>query len=352
MIRRAPSSRWTARAVLVGAAALALWAIVRPASLQTQGASDDDTDVGLYKAVVKQMTHGAGYYRAVAVEQPRRGYPVSPAPAVREPTLAWFDAAVGPTAAYICLLLLAAAAIVVSVRCMDRWRISRVEWMVASLLLVLNVVMWCGPSSIWVHDVWAGLLLLLAVMARSSGRWRASVVAVVVAALVRELAAPVLLLGALLAWRAGRRPECLAWLAGGALFTAFYAWHAVQVAGLPPGPAGPGWFAAGGWPFSTEAIRYSSLLRAGPQWLAAVLVPCAVMGWGIARPRGSLALATIVAYLAVFTVVGRSNNAYWGALVAPVLLPGLALAPRAVASWVRSARRSPPLTEVASDPVR
>ncbi|MET0928686.1 MAG: hypothetical protein ABWX74_04170 [Aeromicrobium sp.] len=345
MTRLAVDPRWTARAVLLVCVGLALWAALSPAAHQTLGTTDDDTDVGLYKAITARMADGAGYYQAVAAEQPQRGYPLSPAPAVREPTLAWFNAVVGPSASYVCLLLLTAAAAVVSVRCMDRWRMSRIEWLAASTLVVLNVVLWCVPSSTWSHDVWAGLLLLLALMARASGHWRTSVAAVVLAASVRELAAPVIVLAAVVAWREGRRNESLAWVVGGALFALYYAWHVVNVVGLPDAPGGSGWLAAGGWPFSTEAIRFSSLLRLGPGWLAALLVPCALLGWSVVRPRAPLALATIVAYLAVFMLVGRSNNAYWGALVAPLLVLGLALAPRGLAHWARAAVRHPASVE-------
>lgn len=332
-MRGAISSRWTARAVLLGLALLALWAAISPTVQSPRESTDGDTDIDLYTAIVDRMAAGAGYYQAVAAEQPGRGYPLSPTPAVREPLLAWFLAAVGPTVAYAALVGLGVVAVVMTVRCLDRLRISRLEWMTGSLVLALGVAWWSVPSSVWFHDVWAGLLLLTGIMARMSGTWRLAVGAVTLAALVRELAAPVIVLAAVLAWRDGRRMEAMTWCAGGAVFVVFYAWHAVEVADLPSGQTGPGWAALGGWPFATEAIRYSSLLRFGPPQVAAVLVPCAVLGWTAVGRRGALPLVVTGTYLAAFTLVGRVDNAYWGALVAPLLMVGLVLAPRALSQW-------------------
>jgi lipopolysaccharide export system protein LptC len=84
------TARWRARVLLLVLIALAAWAAWRPRRSRSLAVADDDTDIALYRAIVNRMIDGAGYYRAVGAEQVDRGYPVSPAPAVCEPTLAWF----------------------------------------------------------------------------------------------------------------------------------------------------------------------------------------------------------------------------------------------------------------------
>lgn len=325
---------------MVGLSALTVWAVVSPAAQPGDAPSgpSDSSDIDLYRAIVNRMIDGASYYQAVGVEQSARNYPVSPAPAVREPTLAWLISTLGSGLSYALLVLLAACAVVLAVQVFDRLKISRGEWMLASLVAALATATLCVPSGVWFHDVWAGVLLLLGVMAHMSGRWRLAVGAILAAALIRELAAPVIVLAAVLAWRRGHRAEAVAWAVAGGAFAAFYTWHVIQVSGLLAGSSGPGWFAGGGWPFSVETIRFSSLLRVGRPEIAAVVVSAALLGWALIRVDGPLLIGTIGCYLGVFMIIGRPDNAYWGALLAPLVLPGVVLAPRGVAQWVRLAR--------------
>lgn len=330
-------SRWTARAVLMSLLVLTGWALLAPVHSTASHHDEGDTDVALYRAIVERMDRGSSYYDAVGVEQVERGYPTSPAPAVREPTVAWIVSTVGDSAAYVLLIGLAVLAAGVTIRRLDRDAPSRAEWIVGSVMVSLSVAAWCVPSNAYVHDVWAGLLVLTALMLHGQDRWRLSLALLTAAAIVRELAAPMLLIAAAVAWRRGRRTEALGWCAGVMMFGAFYAWHFYETRGLPDGSAGPGWLGAGGWPFSVEAVRFSGLLQLGPSWLAALVVPCALLGWTALGRRTELTVAIPIAFLAALMVVGRPVNAYWGALVAPLLLAGLTLAPRALIAWIVAA---------------
>ncbi|MDX6276559.1 MAG: hypothetical protein QOJ72_687, partial [Nocardioidaceae bacterium] len=83
--------------------------------------------------------------------------------------------------------------------------------------------------------------------------------------------------------------------------------------------------ALGGWPFVVDAVRASSVLALLPFWVAAVLVPVALLGW-VSRtgPLFETVSAFLLVYSLVFCVVGRPDNAYWGAFLGILLVPGVA----------------------------
>jgi hypothetical protein len=75
-----------------------------------------------------------------------------------------------------------------------------------------------------------------------------------------------------------------------------------------------------------------------PGWLAGPVTVLMVFGWTAWRSSvGAAAALYCLGMGLAFCVVGRPNNFYWGAMVAPILLIGLAFAPRALAALVRAA---------------
>ena len=322
---------------------LMLWGVLSGSQIREGFVQDDpeQTDVALYKAISARVADGDGYYDAVAVEQVRRGFPTSPAVTVREPTLAWLTSAVGPPAAYGVLLALAGIALVLSMYCLDQLSATRVEWVTGTVIAAVTIANLCPPLNVWIHDVWAGLLILIAGLT-STRRWFwPTLLALLAACLVRELALPAALAMAAVAWpRLSRRRRALS-VAALLAFLAFYGWHVAQVERMvPPGSQpSPGWLDVNGWPFFVNATWFSTVLTNGPVILAALLVPVALLGWvAHESPRTRPVAVVLVVYAVVFSVIGRDNNLYWGALFGPLLLPGIAFAPRAVWRLARASR--------------
>ena len=176
---------------------------------------------------------------------------------------------------------------------------------------------------------------------QGAGAWGASLAVGLLAALLRELAAPYLLVMALFALLEGRRGEAAAWAAALAAFAVALAVHAHAVGQVttPADLHSPGWLGLGGWPFVLSTARWTALTALGPPWVAALLLPAAGLGLlAMPGPLGRRAAAVALGYMAGFLVVGRADNAYWGLLVAPLWPLGLAQADRVPAEWLRRRR--------------
>jgi hypothetical protein len=188
-------------------------------------------------------------------------------------------------------------------------------------------------------------LVALALACRSDKHWTASVALGLMAALVRELAFPFLVVMAVAALATGRKREGVAWTGAAAIVLAVLSihWIAATRLAVPGDVTSPGWLALGGWRFDLALARQSSLLIALPGWAAAVVTPLALIGWA-ARADGYAARTTAVLglWLGIFLLLGRPDNAYWGFLFAPILPIGLAFAPAAIHDLVRAVRRRPP----------
>ena len=299
-------------------------------------------DAALYRAIEGRVANGENYYRAAAVEQRRRRYPLRPFPAVRPPTLAVLAALSGGPAVMIVVLrllsLLAGGAFL--------WRVagegeSALVLGSVGLLLAATLTGFAQPQLIWWHEWWAGLLVMLALAGWRPGRWWFSLGIALLAAMVRELAFPFIVVMALMALAERRRREALAWGLAGVGALALLAAHALAVSAVvsPADPASPGWAAAGGWRFLLGAARDGTLLVLLPVPVAAVLVPLALFGWASRRGPWSLRVAGLLGvWVVAFLLIGRPDNGYWGLLLGPLLTPGLAFAIPALRDLVRPAR--------------
>lgn len=300
------------------------------------------SDLVLYETIVDRMNEGHSYYSAVAAEQPAQGYPTRPVMTVREPTVAWLITVLGgPRAAcglLLAIVLAASVSIVVRLRAVTA---SLLSWVVASILAAMSLILLVSPGLVYVHEMWAGALIVLSVAVRTGRRWAVSVVAGLAAALVRELAVPYLLVMLVMAVRQRRPREALAWGVAVAVWAGFYALHAIRVMGEVPVAAAtsPGWLAVEGWPLFVEMIRSGSVLVLMPFWVAALLVPFALAGWWTCRSSFSSRVAlTLTGYAVAFMFIGRANTVYWGFMLAALLVPGLAMIPhglRVLGLWLR-----------------
>jgi hypothetical protein len=150
-----------------------------------------------------------------------------------------------------------------------------------------------------------------------------------VAVLIRETAGLYLALMAAIAWIEGDRREALGWAAAIGVLAVAVGLHAHAVAQVvrPLDPASPGWSGLLGFGFFVRTMTISTALGLAPLWLAAPLVGLAVFGWAAWRdPLGLRVLAVTAAYALVLALFGRTDTFYWGLLVAPTLLVGLAFA--------------------------
>lgn len=342
---------WPRRArfgLLALTAILIVWGLAAGSGIPSDYTTNDPetSDVKLYEAIVDRMQDGANYYTAVGIEQPARGFPVSPAMAVREPTLAWVSSLVGLGPMYALLVALGALVVLVMV-----WRIGqlaggRPAWLSGCLLMGGSVVVILGAQESQMHEFWAAFLLMLSIAVRSDRHWMGSVVLGLLAAMIRELCIPYLVVMGFLALREHRRREAVGWFTASGLFAAFYTWHAHEVSTRlsGAGEASKGWADIAGWPFTVDAISFASILQPLPHGFAAVLVPLALLGWasrtGALATRVTVVLAT---FAVAFGIAARHDNAYWGLLLAALFIVGLAFAPSALVDLARrpAVARSP-----------
>jgi hypothetical protein len=303
------------------------------------GGGPGSGDATLYRQIAARVASGQNYYDAAAIEQRASGYPLKPFTAVRPPVVAALGAMFGPTGADLLLRLLAVAVTVgTAMRIAPQLRPPYRE---AAILLSATSAGALIQTGMWVwHEIWAGLLIALALACRTERRWRVSVVLGLTAALVRELAFPFLPIMAVAAWASGNRREARGWIAAAAIALLLLAAHmnAVRLIALPGDVTSPGWMVFGGWRFDLALARQSSLLLALPIWATAIVTPLALLGWcawpGAYAARVSAMLAL---WLTAFLVIGRPDNSYWGFLLAPLLPLGLALSPMALRDLARAA---------------
>jgi hypothetical protein len=74
-------------------------------------------------------------------------------------------------------------------------------------------------------------------------------------------------------------------------------------------------------------------LRFLPHWLAGPAVILAMLGWlGWRTSAGLFGTFLYAGYGLSFTIAGRGDNFYWGAMIAPAMFIGFAFVPMALRS--------------------
>ncbi|HEU0067487.1 MAG TPA: hypothetical protein VFQ57_09640 [Sphingomonas sp.] len=321
-------------ALLLAATFLALDAPAPPAvSHQASARGDDQADVVLYESIVDGIRGGCDYY-TVAADQLRAGhYPMRPFVTFRLPTLAMVQALL-PAWATLAVLWLLTAGVVVAWYMRLKPAFVRVPpRIVAMVLLAGGLVVFVQPSLVAFHEIWAGLLIALSLAIRKPGRWVEAVALALAAMLIRETAA--LYVGAmlLLALAEGERREAAGWAGACGIMALAVAAHAHAVAHVvePLDLHSPGWAGLLGFGYFVHTMAISTALAQLPMWLAAPLIGLALVGWAARRdPLALRALAMFALYAALLGVAGRVDTIYWGLLVAPTLLVGLAFVPDAL----------------------
>jgi hypothetical protein len=329
---------------ILAALLLAVFGLLTGPERERAAPTSGPTDIGLYAYAVEAAARPQTYYAQVIAEQRREGYQLKPFVAVRPPALSFLLAALKTEAlrrlAVVALALASLAAWWVRLAREGVTPLPRAFDLIALITGALPAV---APQAPHLHEVWAGLLISLSLALRSSERFGSAVAIGLAAALIRELAAPYLVVMAVTAVAGRHWREAAAWTLALVLFAAALAVHAhmVDALVLPSDHAGAGWMKLSGWPFVLHAAQWNAILAASPAWLAALLVPAALAGaatWSTSL--GRRLAATLVAYVLALAVVGRPENFYWGLMFAPLLPLGFARACRAAPAALAYLNRS------------
>jgi hypothetical protein len=325
--------------ILLAAASLILLGVwASPTALPTERAAAQklhEGDLSLYQAVVANMRQGAPYEAAAVAGHRARGYPLHPFFVVRPPFLADFLTLLpeGPAAAMVLAVLAALGVLGWCFRLLE-FKLSLIEQAFMFMALASgSIPALIGGGFVMFHEVWAGQLMLLSLLCRTERRFAASAILGLMAALVRELAMPYLLVMALQAFWERRWREGAAFALALALGAIALAGHAYSLHGLIAADdiASSGWLALGGWRFVLSAAQWNLFAVGGGPWVSILLVPLSLLGAAaMGGPAGIRLLLLLGGYTLGFTIAGRPDNYYWGLLTAPLAGLGLVFAPRAI----------------------
>lgn len=345
---------WQARGVLLLVALAIVGGIVVAASPLGQGFADSADrgpgDRELYRAEVDRIAAGEGYYPAAAAELAARGYPTQSVFNWRTPLPVWLLGHTSLLFGKVLLIGLGVALLLTSFEWTAREGGAAVA--VLTSLLLLAALLPCMLGDLVVMPVlWAGVLIALSLSLLGLGKTKLGVVSGVAALFVRDLAGPFCAGACVYAlWKKQYR-EAAGWSVGIAIYFAFFAWHAAQVAAHLPADGhahAASWIQLAGAPFVLATTQMNTLLLLSPQWLTALYLPLAMLGFASwTTDAGQRAGLAAVGYLLMFALVGQEFNQYWGALTAPLLCLGAARAPLAMCDLWRAAQ-----SEVAQSALR
>jgi hypothetical protein len=306
-----------------------------------------NSDVDLYHAEIDRMVAGANYYSAASAELHERGYPTKSLFNWRTPLPMWLLANLpGITGR----LLIAALAVVLLLMSLHLWaRDSGMRAAFVGGIFLVGALLPCWLDRIYVMpEVWAGALIAVSICAYGSNRLKLAVAAGIAALFVRELAAPYCLICFTAAMLNRRWKESLAWTIAFSAYAAFYLWHIAQVVQQirPSDHAHIGsWLQFGGAAFVISLTQMNAFLLLLPQWVSAVCLPLAMLGFAGWKTRragpssfATLAGLTAAAYVILFAFIGHPFNQYWGSLIAPLFCYGIAQCPAAIADLLDRSR--------------
>ena len=329
-------------AMLVAALFLvaAAWCLLTPPGKVSKAAPGHYTDMMLYRDIVTAMQSGKGYYLAATDAQRAHHYPTRPFVTVREPTLYWLAAQVGwarlnriEKGLLLAIVLTWAFALPAPIHLAEK--------LAAAALIAAGGLAQIATSITPMSEAWCGLLLTLALGLTlwPRARWWMPVLVIAAALALRELALPFLLLAAAFALWERRWWELTAWMLVAVLFGLGMALHAVQVAEVvqPTDFQSVGWSGGLGLRGILLAVVNTTVLHLLPHWLALLLALLPVLGWGALDGRGGRFAALLLGgYALMIGLFSRADNFYWGFLLLPAWLAGLALVPRGVGQLYRA----------------
>jgi hypothetical protein len=332
--------------VILLAALVALGFAFPAPHLAKGGIGGQSINVPLYAGIVAKVRAGAPYAQTAVAAQRAGGFPLRPFVTVRPPALAELMARL-PDLATANQIMKVLALIVLGAWTFKLWPLMRNPlWLAWTPLALFTGVAWALPGLTLglFHECWAGLLIALSLALRTPQRYLGAAVVGLLAALIRELAMPYLLVMAALALAERRRGEAVAFalaLAASLAALAVHAWQVMSLTG-PHDLASPGWVKFGGWGFVMATAQWNLAAVLLGKAFAAVVVPLALLGAAARKDGLGLRLSALLAgYTLGFMVVGQPNDFGWGFVVAPLVGVGLTVAPLALGQLGRSALTHP-----------
>jgi hypothetical protein len=245
------------------------------------------------------------------------------------PTLAYIDAWLGIPGQLAASFALLAALLLAWWRRLGEEAGSGRLHRVAFALLLFNASLGLNRHFFVLHELWSGMLLALAFGLHRPGRWLLPLMVAALAVAIREHALPfILLMSAMAFWRRDWK-EGMAWTALALTFLAFLGVHLSIIAAqvLPSDPFGQGWLELRGLSGWISYVTLSSNLRFLPGFLAGPLIMLAMLGWAAWKsPAGQFGFLLYGGYGLLFMIAGRPDTYYWGVMVAPAIMVGLAFA--------------------------
>src|SRR4030095_6640335 len=189
-------------------------------------------------------------------------------------------------------------------------------------LLVINAALpAAAPQSVFMFEIWAGILIALSALAYANEKRIQGVLWGMTALFVRELAAPYCIVATFIAIREKRWREVAAWCAGTAVYGVLFAVHASHVLEhIHPGdPVQPdSWLYGGGLPFLLQLWRTNGFIMQLPRPAFAFVVVAIIGSWWSPKiPRH--VRGAVVVYSICFLFVGLPFNTYWGFVLAPLM---------------------------------
>lgn len=331
-------SRPRAITVLAGLAALLAWMLLPasappPRRLPPPGKGD----AALYVDIIARLQRGDPYYQACGEELRRGGYPTMSVFNWRTPAHYSLVAALTPAAATVVLKVLALVAVLLTGLVLLPH--GRGVAAIGSLVQMGAVASAFRPDAVAVAELWAGVLLALALCAYTRSLPLAGAALGAAALFIRELSAPFCLVATVLALRSRRWRELAAWVVAAAAYAVYFGIHVWQVmAHQQPGDLAhvQSWLGWKGVQFVVATSGVNGWLGFLPAAAIPVFVALALAGAAAPRMPAHARLALLI-YLALFTVAGLPFNYYWGFVSAPCFAFALAYAPQGIGALVAGA---------------
>jgi hypothetical protein len=261
------------------------------------------------------MRAGESYYAAMNTELRARSYPTASIVNWRMPATFLF-VAYAPRAAHSLMLILGSFGLGLSVLL---FRNAPPALTIAASLILLGaaLVPAIPTDGLYMPETWAGIFLLLSVLAYAFGVVRLAVFCAIAALCTRELVLPYALVSLGLAVQAHRTTEWRWYMIGLAIFAAYYLMHSMLAHRyILAGDYGyPTWVTYNGWPFLVSVVGMGGWFLILPLWMAAIAAPIILASlWSPAERHLKIVVAV---YFAAFCIVGHSFNNYWGLMTGP-----------------------------------